>query len=59
LIIESNIKICNVKSDENVWRCMDMFKRNNVDTMLMKRMQKFLDVYEHTEQFIVPNNYIV
>ena len=36
-----------------------MFKRNNVDTMLMKRMQKFLDVYEHTEQFIVPNNYIV
>jgi len=30
-------KICNVKSDENVWLCMDMFNSVDVDTMLMKR----------------------
>jgi len=34
-------KIFNVKSNENVRLCMDMFNSVDVDTMLMRRGQKF------------------
>jgi len=36
-----------VKSYENVRRYMDMFNCDDIDTMLMKRRQKFLDGSEH------------
>jgi len=42
----------NVKSDENVPLCMDMFKCDDVDTMLMKRQQKFLGGYEHLDNLL-------
>ena len=45
-------KIFNVKSDENVRLCMDMFNCDNADTMLMKRRQKFLDGYEHVDNLL-------
>ena len=34
-------KIFNVKSNENVRLCMDMFNCDDVATLLTKRMQKF------------------
>jgi len=37
----------NVKSDENIRLYMDMFNCDDVDSMLMKRKQKFFDGYEH------------
>jgi len=45
-------KICNVKSDENVRLCLDMFNCDDVDTMLMKRKQKFFDSYEHLDNLL-------
>ena len=45
-------KIFNVKSDENVRLCMDMLNCDDVDTMLMKRRQKFLDGYEHLDNLL-------
>jgi len=39
-------KIFNVKSNENVRLCMDMFNRVDVNTMLTKRRQKFFDGFE-------------
>jgi len=45
-------KIFNVKSDENVQLCMDMFNSVDVDTMLMKRWQKFFDGYEHLDNLL-------
>jgi len=41
--------LANVKSDENVRLCMDTFNCDDVDTMLMKRMQKLFDGYEHLD----------
>ena len=39
---------------------MDMFNCDDVDTMLMKRRQKFLDGYEHLDNLlIVSNNYVM
>ena len=31
--------------------CMDMFNSVYVDTMLMKRRQKFFDGYEHLDNY--------
>ena len=42
----------NVKSDENVRLCISMFNYNDVDTMLMKRRQKFLDGYERLDNLL-------
>ena len=41
----------NVKLDENIRFCMDMFSYDNVDTMLMKKRQKFLGGYEEGRTF--------
>jgi len=32
--------------------CMDMFNCNDVDTMLIKRRQKFFDGYEHLDNLL-------
>ena len=45
-------KIFNVKSDENVRFCMVMFNSVDVDTMLMKRRQKFFDGYKHLDNLL-------
>ena len=45
-------KIFNVKSNENVRLCMDMFNGVDVDTMLMKRRQKFFDGFEHLDNLL-------
>ena len=45
-------KIFNVKSDETVQLCMEMFNCDDVGTMLMKRRQKFLDGYEHLDNLL-------
>jgi len=42
----------NVKSDENVRLCMDMFNSVDVDTMLMKRRQKIFDGYEYLDNLL-------
>ena len=45
-------KIFNVKSEKNVWLCMDMFNCDDVDTMLMMQRQKFFDGYEHQDNLL-------
>ena len=42
-------KIFNVKSNENVRLCMDMFNCDDVDTLLAKRRQKFLSGFVHLD----------
>ena len=45
-------KFFNVKSDENERLCMDMFNSVDVDTMLMKRRQKFFEGFEHLDNLL-------
>ena len=45
-------KIFNVKLNENVRLCMDMFNSVDVDAMLTKRRQKFFDGYEHLNNLL-------
>jgi len=45
-------KIFNVKSNENVGLCMDMFNSVDVNTMLMKRRQTFFDGFKQLNNLV-------
>jgi len=45
-------KIFNVKSNKNVRLCMDTFGSVDVNTMLMKRRQKFFNGFEQLDNLV-------